>query len=56
MTVRTSTRVKPGCHDAVAATLRLLIKETFDREAAGVRRQTLIADRRESPRTAAHTA
>jgi hypothetical protein len=28
MTIRTSTRVLPGRHEAVAATLRLLIKET----------------------------
>jgi len=30
MTVRTSTRVKPGSHDAIAAALRLAIKEAFD--------------------------
>ncbi len=30
MTVRTSTRVKPGSHEAVAAALRLAIKEGFD--------------------------
>jgi len=48
MTVRTLTRVKPGRHDAIATRLRFLIKEIFDLEAGGVRRQTLIAERRES--------
>jgi small conductance mechanosensitive channel len=42
MTVRTSTRVKPGRHDAVAAALRLLIKELFDRQAAAGPRKTLV--------------
>ncbi len=42
MTVRTSTRVKPGRHESVAAALRLLLKETFDRQAAGAPRSTLI--------------
>ena len=42
MTIRTSTRVKPGRHEAVAAALRLLIKETFDRQARGVSRKGLI--------------
>jgi moderate conductance mechanosensitive channel len=42
MTVRTSTRVRPGRHDAVAAVLRLMVKETFDRQAPGVPRKTLI--------------
>jgi moderate conductance mechanosensitive channel len=32
MTVRTSTRVRPGCHEAIAASLRLAIKEGFDRQ------------------------
>jgi small-conductance mechanosensitive channel len=32
MTVRTSTRVRPGSHDGVAAALRLAIKEGFDRQ------------------------
>lgn len=40
MTIRTSTRVKPGRHEAVAAAL--LIKETFDRQARGVSRKGLI--------------
>lgn len=44
MTVRTTTRVKPGRHETVAAALRLLIKETFDREAAGMPRKSLIPD------------
>jgi hypothetical protein len=30
MTVRTSTRVKPGRHEVAAAALRLAIKEAFD--------------------------
>jgi small-conductance mechanosensitive channel len=42
MTVRTSTRVRPGRHDAVATALRLMLKETFDRQAPGVPRKTLI--------------
>jgi small-conductance mechanosensitive channel len=57
MTVRTSTRVRAGRHEATAAALRLLIKETFDRRAAGGSRKALIADtreRRESTRAAAH--
>jgi small conductance mechanosensitive channel len=32
MTVRTSTRVRPGSHEGVAAALRLAIKEGFDRQ------------------------
>ena len=35
MTVRTSTRVKPGRHEAAAAALRFSIKEACDRRAAG---------------------
>jgi small conductance mechanosensitive channel len=46
MTVRTSTRVKPGHHDAVAAALRLLLKETFDRQDAGAPRTALIPQMR----------
>jgi moderate conductance mechanosensitive channel len=42
MTVRTSTRVKPGRHDAAAAALRLAIKEAFDRRAAGMPRRGLV--------------
>ncbi len=48
MTIRTSTRVKPGRHEAVAAELRLLMKEMFDRQAPGLKRQTLIPAARES--------
>jgi small conductance mechanosensitive channel len=44
MTVRTSTRVRPGCHETVARAMRFLIKETFDRQADGSPRKTLIAD------------
>lgn len=32
MTVRTLTRVQPGCHDSVACELRVLIKEAFEQE------------------------
>ena len=42
LTVRTSTRVKPGRHEAVAATLRLMLKEAFDREFAGFPRASLV--------------
>src|SRR5262249_51314217 len=45
MTVKTTTKVRPGSHDAVAAALRLAIKEAFDRQAAeGVPRRSLIPD------------
>jgi small conductance mechanosensitive channel len=44
MTVRTSTRVRPGRHEPTAAALRLLINETFDRQANGGSRKTLIGD------------
>ena len=43
MTIRTSTRVRPGRHESTAATLRMLINETFDRQ-ADTPRTTLIAD------------
>jgi len=46
LTVRVSGRVKPGCHEAVAAALRFTIKEAFDRQAPGVPRHTLIPDAR----------
>jgi small conductance mechanosensitive channel len=36
LTVRTSTRVKPGRHEAVAAHFRLLIKDAMDHEAAAL--------------------
>ena len=45
MTIRTSTRVRPGRQESTAATLRLLINETFDGQSAGVPRKTLIGDR-----------
>jgi moderate conductance mechanosensitive channel len=56
MTVRTPTRVRPGRHEAVAAALRFFMKEIFDQEAGDVRRQTLVAQRRESARAAGHRA
>ncbi len=42
MTVRTSTRVSPGRHEAAAAALRLAIKEAFDRRASGPSRGGLV--------------
>jgi small conductance mechanosensitive channel len=45
MTIRVSTRVKPGYHDTVAAAMRLLIKESFDTDLAGVVRKSLIPER-----------
>jgi len=42
MTVRTSTRVRPGRHEAAAAALRFSFKEAFDRRAAGVSRRGLV--------------
>jgi small conductance mechanosensitive channel len=43
MTVRTTTKVRPGSHEGVAAALRLAIKESFDGLAAGdAPRNTLI--------------
>jgi small conductance mechanosensitive channel len=47
MTIRTATRVKPGRHEAVQTALRLLIKEFFDRQAAGAPRKTLVPKMRE---------
>jgi moderate conductance mechanosensitive channel len=45
MTVRTSTRVKPGSHDAIAAALRLAIKEAFDQhDAVGAPRTSLVPE------------
>jgi small conductance mechanosensitive channel len=49
MTVRTTTRVKPGRQEEVAASLRLAIKETVDRLAPGVPRKTLIPHAVETP-------
>ena len=37
MTIRTSTRVRPGQHESTAAALRLLINETFDARPAAPR-------------------
>lgn len=45
MTVRISTRVKPGCHQTIAAKLRLAIKEVFDPQPAGALRKSLIPER-----------
>jgi moderate conductance mechanosensitive channel len=44
MTVRTSTRVRPGRHDAAAAALRLAMKEAFDRRSSGAPRKTLVPE------------
>jgi moderate conductance mechanosensitive channel len=43
MTVRTSTRVLPGRHEAVAAALRLAIKEAFDQQNDSQTRKGLVA-------------
>ena len=42
LTVRTATRVKPGRHESVAAALRLMLKQAFDREAGNTPRSGLI--------------
>ena len=42
MTVRMTTRVKPGRHEAAAAELRLAIKEAFDRQADSTGRRGLV--------------
>jgi small-conductance mechanosensitive channel len=47
MTVRTSTRVRPGRHETVAAAFRILLKDTFDRQAPDVPRKTLVPGSRE---------
>lgn len=44
MTIRTTTRVRPGQHDAVAAALRLLINQTFEHAAGGAARKSLIGE------------
>ena len=56
MTVRTSTRVRPGRHEAVAASLRYLINDTFDRQTGVVPRKTLVpqASMGREPRRAVH--
>ena len=51
MTIRTSTRVRPGHHETIAAALRLLINETFDVQSGG--RTSLIGERY-SKHVAAH--
>jgi Small-conductance mechanosensitive channel len=45
MTVRTSTKVKPGRHDAAAAALRLAIKEAFDRRSLSPSRLRLVPEK-----------
>jgi moderate conductance mechanosensitive channel len=45
MTVRTSTRVRPGRHEATAAVLRLAIKDAFDRRSATSDRKSLVPDK-----------
>ena len=44
MTVRTRTRARPGRHEAVAAALRLAIKEAFDGCASGRPRKALVPE------------
>jgi hypothetical protein len=39
-----ATRVRPGRQESIAAALRLLINETFERQADGGTRKTLIGD------------
>ena len=45
MTIRTSTRVKPGYHGAVAAAMRLLIRDAFEMEGGESPRRSLIPAR-----------
>ena len=45
MTVRTSTRVRPGRHEATAAVLRLAIKDAFDRRSASADRKSLVPEK-----------
>ena len=42
MTIRASTRVRPGHHETIATALRLLINETFDAHSGG--RTSLIGE------------
>jgi small conductance mechanosensitive channel len=42
LTIRTSTRVKPGRHEVAAAALRFSIKDAFDRRALGSSRRGLV--------------
>jgi moderate conductance mechanosensitive channel len=44
MTIRTSTRVRPGRHETTATALRLLINETSERQAGGRSRKSLIGE------------
>ncbi len=44
LTVRTTTKVKAGQHEAIAAKLRLAFKDAFDRMAAGAPRKGLVPD------------
>jgi small conductance mechanosensitive channel len=44
MTIRTATRVRPGQHEGVASTLRLLINETFQHDAGVAGRKALIGE------------
>jgi hypothetical protein len=44
MTARMSTKARPGAHENTAAFLRLLINETFARQAGGAARKALIAE------------
>jgi small-conductance mechanosensitive channel len=44
MTIRTSTRVRPGQQETTAAALRLLINETSERQAGGRSRKSLIGE------------
>ena len=49
MTVRTSTRVRPGRHDKAAAALRLAIKEAFDDRSVGLPRTALVPQKLADP-------
>jgi hypothetical protein len=51
LTVRTATRVEPGRHESVAATLRLMLKQAFDREAGDTPRAGLVPIVRASQET-----
>jgi small conductance mechanosensitive channel len=49
MTIRTTTRVKPGRHEAAEAELRFEIKEAFDRRADGTGRFGLVPSKLAAP-------
>jgi len=53
MTVRTSTRVRPGRHEVAAAAIRLAIKEAFDKLADGEARKALVPETMVRARAAA---